>query len=381
MKQLTITAKMIDQIRTVAGADIDPASIVVFEMINLDTKPISKIGSLFHGATAPLQTLMEAAAYPMAHGGVPTIFQHEMEDQLPFGKIFFSDVVEGDELRSLFYVPKTKTQLIADINAGVIDETSVGMRNKRLLCSECNWDYYSPESSLSNIFMQACANDHVIGSDGEKSKVRLILDGVETWYETSLVVRGAKRGAKILSAAKSRLSPEQQQRLAASGLPFEATYLQASHKQGSEQMSKELVDKVEAQATQIANLTTQLSASTVQVTELQAKVTPGEAAITELATTKGTLTTLQGSMTAVVTFLRTHAERALVATGKSKDALPADADAAKLMEVISEGQQNLVNMFEPGLHASNRPTDLPADKKSDRSNNAFSIRRALAAGG
>lgn len=376
MKQLPITAALATTLVALLGAGTDVNKLAVFEMINVDSTPIKKLGSLFEGGVIPQQTLNDLSSFVKNNGPVPIITNHNMGEELPVGKIFQANVVDG-QLRSLFYIPKDRTQLVSDIDNSVIDETSIGVLHKQILCSECGWDYRSPAATIMNIFERTCANGHTVTAAGEKGPVHVQLLGVQEWYETSFVTRGGHGAAKIVERAKAKLSPEQQQQLAASGIPFEPLVLVANFKEGSDEMDlKPLTEKIAEQATQLATLTAQLAASTARVTALEAEVAPGNTAIAGLATMTTERDALKADLTIATTFLRDHAERAAVATGKTKESVPAAANVTQLTALITEGQTNLVNLFEPGAHSRQRAVDVGRAAEA-AAPGAFSVRRSL----
>lgn len=232
MKQLSLTTRIIDAIKRVAGSDVDTSNLVVFETIALNTKPLKEAGGLHKNARVTRGTLEEMAAY--ANGpdnGVHLHTLHQMGYELPVGRVFAAEIVDAadgvTELRALFYIDRSSEkgqELINSINNSVIDEVSVTILTKHALCSECGFDFHGPEATLQHVFAQTCDEGHTVG---QGSFVRL--SGMSVWHELSLVSRGAADGAKILSRSKSVFASESGQALAASGSISDETPVLFTH--------------------------------------------------------------------------------------------------------------------------------------------------------
>lgn len=281
-KRIEITPEIEAQLRASVGDEnLDTSKLVVFEARTLSTKPIKRKAGMFAGARTSVGTLNEMADLINAPGGA--IHMQIMHDTnvLPVGRVFKGSVYDmgtGDyELRSMFYIPADKTQLVADIENSVIDEVSVGLMTKHLYCSECNFDYLGEDASILNRIMLTCENDHVIGENG----VHVKLVGVAAWTELSLVNQGAATDAKILSRAKQHMSQNTMERLAASATPLEARLFVASFKMDEKTDVKtpkenpkmdetKLMAMLEASAEKVANGKVELAAAVGENTTLKA---------------------------------------------------------------------------------------------------------------
>lgn len=236
-KQLDISEPLLEQIQFVADTDVRADDVVAFEATALNTLPLNKPGSLFHEARHTRSTLVEMSeAVNTKAQSVPLHTLHQQSFELPVGRVFHANVEDlpngQSELRARFFLAKSEAQMIEKINLGILDETSVGITHKSLLCSKCGFDFRGEEATFENLFDRTCGNGHVLGEDGG----HLILQGMERWMELSLVSRGAADKAKIHGRAKSLMPKEQQDRLAASGTSPEAITLftSASETQGKE---------------------------------------------------------------------------------------------------------------------------------------------------
>lgn len=331
-KALNITSTIESQLKAALGDEqIDSSQLVVFEALAASTAPLSKRGSLFDKGVITRSTLAEMAESLSAGHAVPMHTLHRSGGELPIGKVFagaVEDQADGTSvLRVLFYLPKSKVELVADINNSVIDEVSVGLMTKKILCSECGWDYLSAEASFMNIMDRTCGNEHEIGVNGVHAR----MVGMDNWLELSLVSRGAAKNPKIVSRAKSLLGTETRERLAASGFPAEAVLLFASHKQETKKMSGtetkiDLATFMDAHATlkadvivkdaKITDLTAQLTALNTKLEGLEKQVTASAAELQK------NLDAAIATATAATEFLKTHTKAALVASGKTDPQVP-----------------------------------------------------------
>jgi hypothetical protein len=313
-KSVVITPRIQNLIqKNNGGESVDLNSIVVFEASVLNTRPLTKPGSIFDKGRVTEDTLKQMATYLNSGGFVPLQTLHPNGDELPIGRFFYAEMLPstlGDgssELIAMFYLPKDDDN-VPKLENGIIDEVSVGFVGQQLMCSECGWDYRSPEATYLNFFDRVCANEHTLGNDG----VYLKINGLDRWTETSLVSKGAAHNAKILGRAKQRLGQEQYERLAASGIAPEQLMLIATttDKPRSLKMDKELKEMIEQMAELKADAkhhTTTLAAKDAQIATLTASVAEKDAQIAKLS--EGTelkeATTKLGEAEAKVTELTT----------------------------------------------------------------------------
>lgn len=241
MKRLEITDEIKARLQNSVG--MAPENIAVFECIAVNTKPVSKRGSIYDKSVLAAHTLGEMAAYLQGAGNfVPLHVLHMQGYELPVGRVFYGAVTADDqgmpELRTQFYVDLTDQQgkdFAGKIDNGTIDEVSINVMPKHLNCSACGYDYLDPKNMEANrwaFWDRTCPNDHVVGQDG----VHVIVNGMARFHELSLVSLGAANGAKIMpkTATKLNLSDEDRQNLAANGLQPEAIMFMASTKQPKE---------------------------------------------------------------------------------------------------------------------------------------------------
>jgi len=260
------------------GESVDMTKNVVFETVAASTRPINKKGSIFDKGVISASTLIEMANYLNAQKGfVPLHTLHPQGTELPLGRFFYAEVLPsttGDgsmDLVTQFYIGANETDKIEKMEAGIIDEVSITLRTKTILCSECGWDFLGSEASIMNLIDQTCGNDHTIGHNG----VHVNLNGMEAWTETSLVSKGASSNAKIVGRAKQRLSTEHYEKLAANGIHPDATFLTASikdHPRSSDTMDQITLDRLTALSASEATLKTSVATLTASNTALEAQV-------------------------------------------------------------------------------------------------------------
>lgn len=317
-KSVVITPRIQSLIQKNNGGEhVDLNSILVFEASVLNTRPLTKPGSIFDQGRVSVDTLNQMATYLNSGGFVPLQTLHPQGNELPIGRFFYAEVMPSTladgstELIAMFYLPKDDSNA-SKLEQGIIDEVSVGVVAQHLNCSTCGWDYMSADATAENFWDRTCANGHTLGADG----VHLNLVGLDRWTETSLVSKGAANNAKILGRTKQRLGQEQYDRLAASGVAPEQKLLIATttDKPRSLKMDKELKEMIEQMAelkadakhhkvaldgkeAQIATLTASVAEKDAEIAKLKegtelkeatTKLSETEAKVTELTTAKET---------------------------------------------------------------------------------------------
>lgn len=269
-KAIEATQEMLAQIERVTGTAVAATDIVIFEAAAMNTRPLTKMGSIFHNARASEETLNEMAnALNSGAESVPLHTLHAQGYELPIGKVFQGEVIrlpDGEaELRAMFYLPRSEAQMIEKINIGIIDEVSVGVKSKALLCSKCGFDYFEGEAGYEHLFSQTCANGHTVGVDGTHVK----LSGLDKWMELSLVSRGAASKPKILGRTKQVMAKETYDRIAADGLPPEAVVLFTASDESNKEvpMDPELKAALEALTSGLADVKAALTPATPPQTD------------------------------------------------------------------------------------------------------------------
>ena len=331
-KQVTKTDGIKAQIAKAYGdPDVRPDDLAVFEAVAANTLPLRRSKGIYAGARLGHDVLSGMAATINSGEHIPLQIMHR--DALPVGKVFAASLqpMAGGEtaLHTMFYLPKKESELVGKIDSGSLNDVSVGMLPKQLLCSTCGFDYMGDEADIMNLLDCTCANGHAIGKDG----VHVRVHGVKQMQELSLVNKGAAVGASILPRNRQKMgwvstSPE---RLAARGVDdlIYALFAMAGEIPVSTNPSKdtpkmdELVTlKAEAivATRDLADAKTKLDAAVAEATGLQAKLAEAEAKLADAL--KGDLAAAKAELAAVGEFISDWAKAALAATGKT-DALPA----------------------------------------------------------
>lgn len=395
MKRLPITPDMQARINAAAGTEVDPSTIAAFECVALSREPINKGGSIFNGAVNDPSIYSELAGIAAANGGVQLMLMHETE-VLPSGRVFYAaETAEG--LGAQFYVPDVtpeERQRAKNIDNGVIPMVSMGYLAAHLLCSECQWDYRGEDATIMNILDQTCLNGHKIGVDG----THLILKGVDSWMELSLVGQGASPNAKIMSRLKAKLKSDSAAlvSLAASGMSPEAVILSTPPtkepdtmdlKDFTLQLTAATEARVQAEA-KVTALTADLSAANTAKAGAEAKV--GELT-TQLATVSGAkdvaeakVTSLTADLSAANTakdsmfaYFKEQGEKAMVILGKKAEDLPKEFEAIKA--VIAEAGTTLSAVIGDGKGRSRNSNSNTETGIMHTPASAFTVRHTNAA--
>lgn len=365
MKRLELTPELLQLIKDRVGPDVDLEGIAVFESISLNNKPLpGKKGSFWEDAVATPLTLRQISDYIQAGNHIPLMMDHSMAG-VPKGRVFEAGVdYSGDgqfEVRTLFYLDKTQTELATSIDSGVYDEVSVTFLPTSYLCSECGWDYLGEDATFENFFSRTCANEHTIGTDG----VHVNMVGLASLVELSLVARGAADKPKIVGRSASKLAPTSGPalRLAARGFEIEGLVCQASRGEYQVDTSKLVADFAAltgenavlkaAADTHAATLTAANTARDAALEQVTALTTERDELQTQLTAAKDTAGVSEGE-TAAVTWLTASLTKLLTAAGKAVENLP--TDVAALTAAIDAETKGLTSLIPPG-GASEAGTD------------------------
>lgn len=355
MKQLELTAELKDLIKSRVGPDVSIDDVSVFEAITLNTKPLpGKKGTIWEGAVATPLTLRQIADQINGGGHIPLIADHELLGA-PKGRVFAAELMYGEdgefELRTLFYLDGTETELVAKLNSGSLDEVSISFLPTQYQCSECDFDYLGEGANWENFYTQTCSEGHKIGVDGVH--VRMI--GLASLIEVSLVARGAADNPKIVGRSASKLAPAPAQRLAARGYEIDGLVCRASRGEHEKMdTSKLTADLIEAR-TEVGVLK---AAATTFEAQLTAANSAREAALTQVTELTTQLEGVQAELTtakaeskvaehdAAVTYLTQVLTKQLTASGKPTENLP--TSVAELTAAIDAETKGLTALIPAG---------------------------------
>jgi hypothetical protein len=317
------------------GAEANLDTLVVYEAIAANQMPLRRNRGLYKGARFTPGMMREMAA-AVAAESVPLQLQHNTEP-LPVGRVFAAEVYD-DELRTLFAVnQETQPALISDLDAGVVDQVSVGILPSRLLCSECGWDYMGEGATFENFWTHTCANGHTVGEDA----VFVWMAALETFMEQSLVGKGAVRGPKIVAPSESQFAKSTTvRRLAASaeqaGLFVCSGIPEPSRKENKNVDMEKFLAQLTASASEAATAKAQLAVLTAQLGDREATIATLQARVTELETAAAAPNSDVETAVAVLTEIAT---RSAVALGEQTPAVP--KTVSELQAFIAERQAKL----------------------------------------
>jgi hypothetical protein len=349
VKQVTITPDIESYIKAVVGNDADLTGFAVFECIAANTRPFTGFrGTLNENATVSYLTLQQMANALQAGDSVPMLWDHD-KGSIPVGRAFWGEILSASdgsaELRTLFYVDPTEDDLKVKLDAGSIDEVSISVSTTQMLCSECGWDYLSAEAEPRNLYDRVCANGHEIGTDG----VHLSRNGLDRFFELSLVTRGAANGAKIVRRDQQMVS-SQITRLAARGFDSDALILRASAAEINTKKDEPQMDLRELNA-QLVNAMVEAKTAATELDVLKASHADLQAENARLSTELAAALVQNPDAAAIaasVDFLKDLYTRTLTAAGQAPKADEVPADAEKLVAGIQTYQSVLTALIVPG---------------------------------
>lgn len=356
-KRVEVTQAVKDQLSKNTDGSVDASTVAIYECVAINTLPVSKKGTLFDKGRMTESMLKEMADWLNAGDTGKSVPLHTMHDQgyeLPIGRAFYGEIRESSpgvtELRALFYVPLTETNIISKLDSNVIDEVSVGVRPKHICCSECGFDYLGESATFSHIWSQTCENEHEIGVNG----VHTISSGLDKFMELSLVSKGAASNAKILARTKQLLGKEEYNRLAASGvMPEMTTLFFTTTKDTAMDMKELVVELTTAKASVIAKdadllrLTADNKALADKVVALEADNVSLKAKVdVNVDQLKATAEEAKKSADLALAFIRAEADRLCVAAGAEK--LPEAATFEVLTASIQTNRLKLADTFPAG---------------------------------
>jgi hypothetical protein len=289
MKQKPHTEMITSLLKRTLGEDADTGSLPVFEVIATSSRPLKKKG-LYEGAVITPLTLAQMAQW-VTNDPIPFMQDHNMEGT-PKGKFFYAEMRQDTgtpELRGLFYLDPTETELIAKANSGTLDEVSVGFLPSSIKCSSCSFDYMAAlrAGNYEPVMNRKCPSGHELGKLGVHAKV----DGLEDFMELSAVSRGAAPNSKIIGNDNAKLGLDIT-KLAASGIDVNDLYITASASpQGEDSVDiGELVAQLSTAKADNIVTAGKLTAAEGQVTALNLRAETAEGSVATLTQTVADLT-------------------------------------------------------------------------------------------
>ncbi len=327
MKQISKTAEIINLL-TRAGAAVD--DVAVFEAIALNNRPLRKRHPLYNGAVAQRSFLLEMAL-ALEMESRPVQIMHD-GSELPIGRIFHGKVIDGvdTELRVLFWIEKSHEDKIKSIDNGTVDQVSVGILPKQMICSADGFDFFAAESSIEHIFTGTTPDGHKVGENGVYCK----MVGLEAFFEISLVGQGGAQNARIVNSDQSHFSASMQRLAASADIHHLVLTATATTDKPTMDVKELLVElrNTEKESARHAIENEQLKASNTALTaerdDLKTKLTAAsqsEPAIkTELDELKTKHQGTEAALAAADEALRDICKKVLIANGQVDAELPAE---------------------------------------------------------
>lgn len=357
MKQLPRTAELEQRLKASFGADAQIEKLAVFEATAANLLPLRKRSGMYQNARFT-ESLLQDMAASVNKESVPLQAQHDTS-MLPLGRVFYG-AVSGEELR-VWFALNTETQgaVISDLNAGIFDQVSVGILSQKAMCSECGFDFMGEQASFDNWWSLTCDQGHKIGVNG----VHVRLSGLSSWFETSIVGKGAVVGAKVPGPSDAVLSEDAHYRKLAASVQVPSMHLVCVAV--TEQKAEEIkVTQATQSGTQVA---VDLNKMVADLTAAQVEAAKKDARIAELEAQVGQLTTkLEAAAsnvdpaehTAAVTALQEICKRSMIALGEQEPKVP--TAVAELVAAITDRQAKLSAVIPVG------PTAQGADKDAKK---------------
>lgn len=200
-KRVVLTDKMRQEVIARCGTDVDLNKIVFYQARGISTEPIHQ-GTLYNEGILERQALVDMLN--LINDPLNTVTLQIMHDQevLPTGRVFYAELVDEQNtghsaLYSLFGISTNHPEIISDVDNGIIDEVSYSFMPKKILCNKCNKDFLDDDVSFIDYLTGTCPE---CGAVMGKDDAHVIIPGVESVRELSLVTRGAARHAKILDS-------------------------------------------------------------------------------------------------------------------------------------------------------------------------------------
>ena len=320
----------------------DSASIdnfAIYKVKAISTERLSKPYSLYDNAECTPSTVFSLSnIVANTDTNVGVVYNHDTM-MLNVGRAFHAEFSQEENGKAVAYVylaiMKTSetVDLIKKIDNSVLDEVSVNFKATHIKCSECGWDYNGEDADESNWWEMTCANGHKVGIDG----CHVVLDGVDLFFEISIVNQGAAKNPKILNSyTKENMVKNEGYQMAASNKPsyMYVTRLNTRLENTMEELENKEPAKEETVPAEPAKEETVPAEPAPQVDEekeeLKAALARVEAEKNELAEK---LKVADDEKTQVLSAYRSEVKKVMVALNKTEIEIPESLDGiSKLLE-------------------------------------------------
>jgi gas vesicle protein len=200
-KRVELTDSLISSIREKMGEDVSPSEFAIYQTRSVSTEVLDA-GGIYRYArisAATIDELAELANEP--ERSFPLQIMHNREN-LPVGRVLQGRSVEETfGLKALYTnvaIPTSKSEIVRDMDLGVINEVSISFLGKKLICSACHKDVRESDNEVALMFGFCPHCEVQLGTED----AYLSIEGVESLIELSLVDKGAAKNPKILDKGK-----------------------------------------------------------------------------------------------------------------------------------------------------------------------------------
>lgn len=360
MKQIAKTSEVLGKLRAAYGADANLDDLAVYETTLANTQPLRKTGGIFKGARMVPGLMTDLAAAVNAES-VPLHLMHNTAP-LPVGRLFAAaSLPQNQEARGLFAVDKVAhPDLVQKLDSGTIDQVSIGLISKHLNCSACGFDFKAnTPAARAALWNSECENGHVLGQEG----VHLVIAGVDTLFETSLVDRGAVNGARIVGPSESIFQGDH--RLAASHADGSALAMRLSPTIEEKPVDlAALVAQLTEQTTARATADVNLTAMTAERDTLKTALAAAEAARDEAVTAGKEAVAHKATAEKAIAALKVEAGKILTAVGKADQVAGLTDDVDALIATIAEHREQLAALIPAGGVSNGSDADPPVQLRN-----------------
>lgn len=347
MKQILKTESVLSRLKQAVGSNEAVENLKVYEAIALNTRPLRKNHPLYREARADRSLLLELAA-EIGKESRPILSEHR--DASPLGRVFHGEVVDRgaeSELRVLFFLDATANTEATKIDSGSIDQVSVSVVPKQIICSASGFDFLGSEATAMNVITGTDPDGNVLGEKGVYGR----MVGLRQFFELSLVGMGGAQNARIVSRNQSHFGSSYEQ-LAASGLDPNVFVLEATTRTENMDLTELITQLTDTKAalsnkdSEITTLTAQIATANAKVEALEAQIAdagdPDAALVAkdeEIASVTEAKDTAEAELTAAVATLTDVAKAVLAAAGKPNEEVP--STVAEISALITETKTTL----------------------------------------
>ena len=201
-KTISMDDLVLSRFKEKFGEEASPEQFAIYKVKAISTEPLRTPGRIFDGGHLVMSVITEMCdIVNNTRENIGVHVQHNSMD-LNIGRVFSAEVQGEMAYMYLAILNNDENKsIIEKLDTNVLDEVSVSVKCKKLLCSKCGFDYYGDEATFENWMEHTCNEGHTVGVDG----CYVIGEGgVDYFEEVSIVNQGAARQAKVIGKLKQR---------------------------------------------------------------------------------------------------------------------------------------------------------------------------------